>query len=445
VPEISPSDEVGASSSRAGGAAGWMSRLRPTAPLSVDASALSEDGLAIYEWLGFDGLAWSVEISDEATATIFASMPALAEEAALPSIFTRGMRSATLREMRMANGEDLEPITDESADVARDFARRGLDLSTLLETIRIGSRVTASAYIRGANEFVESPEDRANEITRLSRLFFGSLERFSNQMSEAYWRERERWIASRSAEQLGIVNSILSGGPVDRRLVADVLQYDLDAQHIAVVAWSDEASTDRTRRLLGAVTEELGAHDATSTVVVAVGVGAAWGWGTVPGHVSQEAPVSPPPGIFIATSQRHRGEAGFRRAHREAKDVEQLLRLAVPAVPRVLRHADVELATLLAADLENAQYFVRRQLGRLAIDDDRMENLRTTLWLYLAHERSVATVAGLQYVARNTVTYRVKQAEKLLGRRIEDVRLNLQSALLLTRVLGDRVLEHPRS
>ena len=114
-----------------------------------------------------------------------------------------------------------------------------------------------------------------------------------------------------------------------------------------------------------------------------------------------------------------------------------------PQASRTLRHADVELATLLAADIENARYFVQRQLGKLAIDDERMENLRTTLWLYLENERSIAAVASAQFVARNTVTYRVKQAEQLIGHRIDDVRLNLQSALLLTRLLGDRVLTRP--
>mgnify|MGYP003538836356 FL=1 len=98
---------------------------------------------------------------------------------------------------------------------------------------------------------------------------------------------------------------------------------------------------------------------------------------------------------------------------------------------------------LLASDLENAQHFVRRQLGRLAVDDERMAGIRTTLWLYLEHERSVATVAGLQFLARNTVTYRVKQAEQLIGRRIDDARLDIHAALLLVEVLGARVLIRP--
>lgn len=431
----------------------WMSRLRPRTPITVDTSALSEDGLWIYERFGVDGLGWSIETSEEAMGTIFASMPALAAEATLPHVFMRGMRAEVLREMRLAAGDDIGPLTDEAADVARDFVRRGLGLAMLLESIRIGGAVSAGAFIKGANELIEAPEERADETQRLSELFFGTLEEFSLVMSEVYAIERARWRASQSAERLGIVNSLLSGRPVAPRSIDEVLQYDPGARHVALVAWTASTSFDDAEKLVRAASDELRSLGATSTIVLSVGIGTAWGWGAVPDRplaaspppsASPSTPPStPPPGVFVAVSQAHVGEAGFRRAHREAKSVEHLLRLAVPETPRVLRHADVELATLLAADLENAQHFVRRQLGRLAVDDDRMENLRTTLWLYLENERSVAAVASLQFVARNTVTYRVKQAEQLIGRRIDDVRLNLQSALLLTRILGDRVLIRP--
>ena len=430
---------------RGGVAVGWMSRLQPTRPFPVDTSALSDDGMRIYHQLGPGAIAWSIENAEESVAAVFDLMPDLAKDAALSSIFVRGMRASVLREMRMVDGEDLDPMTDECADVARDFARRGFDLSPLLETIRIGSRVASSGYIRAAKQLIESPEERANEIARVSDILFLSLERFSAQMSEIYRLERERWLASRSAERLGLIKSVLSGRAIDHKHVRDALGYELNASHIAIVAWTDDPNDYDSEKLEGIIANELAAYDVTRTLIVAVGVGAAWGWGAVKDISVVPARSSPPPGISIVAGQTHFGEAGFRRAHREAIDVEHLLRRAVPTMPRSVRHADVELATLLAADLENAQYFVRRQLGPLSIDDERMEHLRATLWMYLENERSVAAVAKLQFVSRNTVTYRVKKAEALMGRRIDDGRLNLQSALLLTGILGDRVLEKPPS
>lgn len=427
----------------AGGSAEWLARVRPALPVAVDTSALSDDGLVICERFGLDAFAWSIENAEMTVAAVFASMPSLAAEAGLPSIFLRGMRASVLREMRMADGEELDPCTDECADVARDFARRGLDLTTLLETIRIGSRVASGGYIRAASVLIDDPEERADAIARLTGMFFASVERFSTQMSETYQSERERWLASRSAARLGLITAILAGRAVDRRRMREVLRYDVHGTHIAMVAWATETGEDTPRNLETVISNELEALGATSSLVVEVGVGAAWGWGTVRDGAASGPRPDPPPGVSVAVGQVRQGELGFRRSHREAMEVEHLLRLAVPTMPRLVCHADVELATLLASDLESAQYFVRGQLGPLAIDDERMERLRVTLWLYLENERSVATVANLQFVARNTVTYRVKQAEILIGRRIEDARLNLQPALLLTRILGHRVLQQP--
>ncbi|MFJ5534746.1 helix-turn-helix domain-containing protein [Streptomyces sp. NPDC093261] len=44
----------------------------------------------------------------------------------------------------------------------------------------------------------------------------------------------------------------------------------------------------------------------------------------------------------------------------------------------------------------------------------RLHELRETLRVYLAEERSLRTAAELLHVARNTVTYRVERAEELL-------------------------------
>ncbi len=422
----------------AGGAAPWMGRLSPSQPVVADTDAMSEDGLIICDRFGLEAFAWSFENAELTVAAIFEATPSIAAEAGLHSIFMRGLRASVLREMRMADGEDLDPMTDECADVARDFARRGLDLTTMLETIRIGSRVSSAEYIRAASVLIEDPEERADAIARLMDVFFGSLVRFSAEMSEIYESERSRWDTSRSAERLAMVNSLLAGRTLDRRRMSDVLNYDLDGRHVALVAWT--AGADGSARLGSVVTAELEALGASDPLVVDVGLGAAWGWGIVTDRGLTVPAADPPHGVSVAVSQVRPGRAGFARAHREAMKVEQLLKFAVPTVPRRVWHADVELATLLASDLESARYFVRGQLGQLALDDDRMERLRTTLWLYLENERSVATVANLQFIARNTVTYRVKQAETLIGRRVEDARLNLQPALLLARILGRRVL-----
>lgn len=419
----------------------YLHRLRPKSEVDLDTSAFSQDGLVIYERFGADAYAWSLEVADRLNATIFEAVPELASETAVPRVFMRGVRSSVLRGMRMVAGDELDPITDEGADVARDFARRGLDVGILMHTHRIGVPVMADAHIEAARELLP-PDEAASEAQRLSRLFFDWLERFSVQMAEAFEVERELWEASRDAERLMIANSLLSSREVDARVVKRVLDYELDADHVAVVAWADNLNWDEPGALAWAAHDELVALGATSTVVIPVGGSTAWGWGTVPPG-AQTKSYEPPPGIFVGSSQVHSDAEGFRVAHREAKEVEALLRMSARTLPRAVRHTDVELATLLASDLDRAKRFVRRQLGRLALNDDRTDAIRETLWLYLQSERSIAAVAELQFIARNTVTYRVKQAEQLAGRRVSDDRLNLQAALLLSRLFGDRVLLRP--
>ena len=105
------------------------------------------------------------------------------------------------------------------------------------------------------------------------------------------------------------------------------------------------------------------------------------------------------------------------------------------------RYADVELVVLLSRDPELARNFVLRELGELAVDTPAAHELRETVAAYLACDRSLAKAADLLHVARNTVAYRVKKVESLIGRDLRDRKLELESALRLAQRLGSSVLE----
>ena len=95
-------------------------------------------------------------------------------------------------------------------------------------------------------------------------------------------------------------------------------------------------------------------------------------------------------------------------------------------------HRDVELQTLLLADLDAARDFALRQLGPLAGSDPRAVELRDTLHLYLRHDRSLNKVAEIKHISRNTVTYRVQQALELSGYPAGASTSKLQAAILIT-------------
>ena len=69
-----------------------------------------------------------------------------------------------------------------------------------------------------------------------------------------------------------------------------------------------------------------------------------------------------------------------------------------------------------------------------------MERLRETVLAFLGHGGSGTRAAKDLHVHQNTVTYRVKRAEELLGRRVSDDPIELTCALTLAAVLGPAVL-----
>ena len=150
---------------------------------------------------------------------------------------------------------------------------------------------------------------------------------------------------------------------------------------------------------------------------------------------------SPPePGINVAIGTMARGVSGFRQSHLEADQTAELMRSS-PAAGAVTRYADVELVVLLSRDAELARNFVLRELGELAVDTPAAHELRETVAAYLACDRSLAKAAELLHVARNTVAYRVKKVEGLIGRDLRERKLELESALRLAQRLGSSVLE----
>jgi DNA-binding PucR family transcriptional regulator len=88
-----------------------------------------------------------------------------------------------------------------------------------------------------------------------------------------------------------------------------------------------------------------------------------------------------------------------------------LARLASPQ--QLATYDEVELVTLLAADLEQADRFVRRVLGDLASADPEVtESIRR----YIALQCNVSRAAQSLYIHRNTLLRRLAQADELLPR-----------------------------
>jgi len=90
----------------------------------------------------------------------------------------------------------------------------------------------------------------------------------------------------------------------------------------------------------------------------------------------------------------------------------------------------VALAGLLIDRRDAVRVWVQRTLGQLARDDQSAARLRETLRVLLEANGSYLEAATRMHVHKNTVLYRVRKAEELLGRPVTDGRLSIEVALL---------------
>jgi DNA-binding PucR family transcriptional regulator len=132
----------------------------------------------------------------------------------------------------------------------------------------------------------------------------------------------------------------------------------------------------------------------------------------------------------------HPGLAGMARTHREARDARRVAELMGRRAPAVVRHRSVALTALLTSDPREAARFAEAELGALADSTEGMGRLRDTLVAYLEERQSPTRTARRLGVHENTVTYRIRQAETILGCSVDSRRLELETALLLARGLG---------
>ncbi len=99
-------------------------------------------------------------------------------------------------------------------------------------------------------------------------------------------------------------------------------------------------------------------------------------------------------------------------------------------------HSDVGLASLVVDRLSDVDVWARQVLGGLIGSDDTSARLRETLREFLDSQGSYTDTAARMHVHKNTVHYRVRQAEEQLGRSVNEQRLETEVALLLCEQLG---------
>jgi hypothetical protein len=312
----------------------------------------------------------------------------------------------------------------------------GADITDLLRAYRYGHELIWRRWSDHAAERLSGDDVLAEVLALSSDHIFTFIDRSCDYLLAEYRTEygalRPSGLRQSHSE---VVRDLIGDDQVDEIAAGASLQHDVRGHHVALVL----APLDATADLRAALTDLACLGDAC-TLVLPVGDGTWWAWLTwagAPGPARLDAmAAATSPGVLVAMGAPGVGREGFRRSHHQAREADRTARLSCRPAMGVVRFRDVELSGLLCTDTERARRLAVDRLGGLAGADETCERLRETVLTFLEHGCNRARTAELLHVHHKTVSYRLGQAEELVGRPITDDVLALGAALIALRTLG---------
>lgn len=321
-------------------------------------------------------------------------------------------------------------------------ARRGTALPSLLRAYRLGTTWFWGIWTAQLDAGVADPGRRADALERSMAAVFEYTDRVIALAAAEHEAERTRWIRTPAATRRATVEQLLEDGadPADLTPVEQRLGYGLRRRHVALVAWTEHPVAE------GGLAEAVRALAADAgwgaPLIVAGAEGGLWAWSAT-GAGEPAAAEPPPEPCRVALGEPGADLDGFRCSHRQALVARRTATLGGPGGPRLVRYRDVAVPALLAGDARGAQDFARTELGPLAAGDAQATRLRDTLAAFFAAGSRFAPAARTLGVHENTVAYRVRQAEAILGRPVGARRFELEAALRLAAAFPALALDEP--
>jgi hypothetical protein len=248
-----------------------------------------------------------------------------------------------------------------------------------------------------------------------------AFERLVAIATEEYEREARARPASHEARRVERARRLLAGELVD----PSILEYDLSAQHLGLLACSAGA-----RPLIRRLAAELGCR----SLILSPSPEELWAWlgsarepaaaMTVRAWLSSEGD----PGQPIGMGELKAGPAGWRLTHEQARDAAWV---AQKKAAPVAEYAEAALLASVGRDTVLATSLRERYLLPLADERDGGQVLRATLRSYFRAGGNSSAAAAALGVSRQTVANRVQTVEKRLDQPLEQCADALQAALSL--------------
>jgi hypothetical protein len=337
-----------------------------------------------------------------------------------------------------------------AVEYARRLAQRNVDAAALVRAYRVGQARFVRLFLEELDRQADGDRIDSGTTTRAVEQISEYIDQVVGRLLPVYEQERTGWLQNRSAMLASRVRSVLDGGRVDVDRLQTQLGYRLRQNHLGLILWVDAQHADvDPLRILHDLADALAraAGSADAPLFVLCDDASAWAWlplgtGDAPSPVDLAAIVTKAPApTSAAVGVAGNGVEGFRRTHRQAGSAQAVALAAGPIRAPVTPFAEVAPIAMMCADVDSLRDWVRETLGALALASERNEGLRETARIFLHTGGSYTATTDQLFLHRNTVQYRIRQAEELRGRSLGEARLDAELALLACHWLGPGVLQ----
>ncbi|HEX2294535.1 MAG TPA: helix-turn-helix domain-containing protein [Actinomycetota bacterium] len=335
----------------------------------------------------------------------------------------------------LSSGRAIRP--DELEPIERAGARRaeaGIPLDDVLHAYRTVSRVCWDVL---AGECRRYEGDALEPAIELAEAVLAYTDSISTAVAEAYARAQRAIVREQEGARREFLADVLYGtdsSPEEVLARAHSFGYDLSLSYVALVGCGPDDDARKEAAVLAAAGSVASFVSADPIVLQKAEQTIA----LLPADPGADAGVAPYKliaelggGWRFGVGGPEPGLEGIRRAYLEAREALEIgMALGLP--DQVYLFDDLLLYHFLRIEPPLVDRFVEQMLGPLLeYDDKRKGELVKTLEAYFAADASVKLAGEALFAHPHTVTYRLKQIEKLTGWSLRDPedKLRLQLAL----------------
>lgn len=343
-------------------------------------------------------------------------------------------------------GEGREVVRYDLEAIERVGARRaetGLPLEDVLHAYRTVSRTCWDLL---AEECRAHPGDALEAAIELAEAVLRYTDQISTSVADAYARAQRSIVREQEGARREFLADLLYGteaAPEDILRRAHTFGYDLSLSYVALVGVGPRDDSRREASVSAAASTATGAASADPIVLQRGDHTIA----LIPADSSVDVTTMPEKLVAELRGEWRFGMGGpepglegVRRAYLEAREALEI-GTALGAPGRVHRFDDFVLYHFLRVEPALVDRFVDQVLGPLIDYDERRKGeLIKTLEAYFDSDGSVKMAAEALFAHPHTVTYRLKQVERLTGWSLRDAedKLRLQLALRAHRLAQAR-------